>query len=631
MIGRANIEGSKSNIAMNAWLPQVSYPCGNFSDTSSFEFRRSKGSLGHAFTVRIRTGNQNQTSFYPSIPHEISVLVELILGHLHYLLTDVPPHPNSPPDNVFRLDQPAKQALGPKRGASFHKVGLESSSTGSSFPANSAKPVPLAVVSLDSRQGQRFGRKIAQNRTPAKTTFRTTDRPLPEVNHHTTILVTQPAYSLNNFPPLILKNHNPKSNNFSEIKSHQQATVEKVIGQPAEDARHPSINTSQMDNSKLYNNSTKNSRDTVFRNTINVGSVAEILMKQITYLHGEPTIRYDIKEVELMVAHEELDFAVVGKFSYGLPDFQGLSNSIPTQCELKGQVQVGLLCNRHILIRCSMLEDYVALLSKPVWQIKEKNQYHPMRTFKWETWFKPDEETSIAMSWISFSGLPPNYFGESTLFSLASKVGKPITIDAATRNKTRPSCAKVKVEVDLLKEHPKRIQIHVAKGKEIQSKWFSIRYDHLPNYCKTCKLQGHDEIGCWLLNPNLKPERGEENGRSSGVEAGKSIPNPIPIKVHQGGKVVSNREEWHTIQNTKTNKRSDSEDEDDDEDEEEYFDSDPEDQSGDNESDVEMEDDMDESYEEEMERLLRQWDASTYFVNDGKPSLVTIEEALLKK
>ena len=37
---------------------------------------------------------------------------------------------------------------------SFQKVGLESSSTGSSFPADSAKPVSLAVVSLDSRQGQ---------------------------------------------------------------------------------------------------------------------------------------------------------------------------------------------------------------------------------------------------------------------------------------------------------------------------------------------------------------------------------------------------------------------------------------------------------------------------------------------
>ncbi|KAI3484668.1 hypothetical protein L1887_52135 [Cichorium endivia] len=39
MIGRADIEGSKSNVAMNAWLPQASYPCGNFSDTSSFKFR----------------------------------------------------------------------------------------------------------------------------------------------------------------------------------------------------------------------------------------------------------------------------------------------------------------------------------------------------------------------------------------------------------------------------------------------------------------------------------------------------------------------------------------------------------------------------------------------------------------
>ncbi|CAN7088917.1 unnamed protein product [Brassica rapa subsp. narinosa] len=79
MIGRADIEGSKSNVAMNAWLPQASYPCGNFSDTSSFKFRRSKGSIGHAFTVHV------------------------------------PPQPNSPPDNVLRPDRPAEASLGSKR------------------------------------------------------------------------------------------------------------------------------------------------------------------------------------------------------------------------------------------------------------------------------------------------------------------------------------------------------------------------------------------------------------------------------------------------------------------------------------------------------------------------------------
>ena len=86
----------------------VLYSSSNFSDTSCWKSPRSKGSIGHAFTVCIRTENQNQMSFYPFVPHEISVLVELILGHLRYLLTDVPPQPNSPPDNVFHLDRRAQ-------------------------------------------------------------------------------------------------------------------------------------------------------------------------------------------------------------------------------------------------------------------------------------------------------------------------------------------------------------------------------------------------------------------------------------------------------------------------------------------------------------------------------------------
>ena len=105
MIGRADIEGSKSDVAMNAWPPQASYPCGNFSGTSSLKFRGTKGSIGHTFMVCIHTENQNQGDFYPFVLLEISVLHESPLGHLRYLLTDVPPQPNSPPDNVFHLDR----------------------------------------------------------------------------------------------------------------------------------------------------------------------------------------------------------------------------------------------------------------------------------------------------------------------------------------------------------------------------------------------------------------------------------------------------------------------------------------------------------------------------------------------
>ena len=146
----------------------------------------SKGSIGPAFTVCIRTENQNQASFCPFALHQVSVLAELALGHLRYFLTDVPPQSNSPPDAVVKADRSSyenrclklevwpfgrlplhrvsketiKVVVFQVRDEAptyatplmfLHKVGLESSSTGSSFPADFSKPVPLAVGSLDSR------------------------------------------------------------------------------------------------------------------------------------------------------------------------------------------------------------------------------------------------------------------------------------------------------------------------------------------------------------------------------------------------------------------------------------------------------------------------------------------------
>ena len=56
----------------------------------------------------IRTENQNKASFSPFGLHEISVLIELPLGHLCYRLTDVPPQPNSPPDDVVYVHRPPR-------------------------------------------------------------------------------------------------------------------------------------------------------------------------------------------------------------------------------------------------------------------------------------------------------------------------------------------------------------------------------------------------------------------------------------------------------------------------------------------------------------------------------------------
>ncbi|CAN7077084.1 unnamed protein product [Brassica oleracea var. botrytis] len=147
MIGRADIEGSKSNVCMNAWLPQASYLCGNFFDTSSFKFRRSKGSIGHAFTMcrPSQTPHLKMSSARIDPP-------KLVLGLKEGVVTPPPIH---------------------------GVIGLESSSTGSSFPADSAKPVPLAVVSLDSRQGHRIPLVRTSSELAVRRPGKATERAIP--------------------------------------------------------------------------------------------------------------------------------------------------------------------------------------------------------------------------------------------------------------------------------------------------------------------------------------------------------------------------------------------------------------------------------------------------------------------
>lgn len=96
------------------------------------------------------------------------------------------------------------------------------------------------------------------------------------------------------------------------------------------------------------------------------------------------------------------------------------------------------------------------------------------------------------------------------------------------RNQIRPSCARVKVEVDLLQKFPKRIKVGVRKlNGEVDKKWVRIKYDYIPKYCTTCKIQGHTEEECYFLHPELYPERkpDKEKDNNKGEDKGKKVEN----------------------------------------------------------------------------------------------------------
>ncbi|KAK6789253.1 hypothetical protein RDI58_013052 [Solanum bulbocastanum] len=98
---------------------------------------------------------------------------------------------------------------------------------------------------------------------------------------------------------------------------------------------------------------TMNNYIAALHNTTNPEKSEPIVLKPIKYLHGEPTNTWTKKEFDRLCIKQNIQYAVVAKFSYGRPDFQLLRKNMPTQLEIKGACNIGYLEDRHVLIRLS--------------------------------------------------------------------------------------------------------------------------------------------------------------------------------------------------------------------------------------------------------------------------------------
>ena len=126
-----------------------------------------------------------------------------------------------------------------------------------------------------------------------------------------------------------------------------------------------------------------------------------------------------------------------------------------------------------------------------------------MRVLKWTPDFSVEEEPSIVPVWISIPNLPVYYYEPSYLYSIGGLIGKPLKMDAATQSLSRPSVARICVEVDLLKELPQRIRL----GKKEKGFWRDVVYENLPSYCDNCCKLGHARHQCRLGAPKQKPQQ----------------------------------------------------------------------------------------------------------------------------
>lgn len=77
-------------------------------------------------------------------------------------------------------------------------------------------------------------------------------------------------------------------------------------------------------------------------------------------------------KINTLIIHENFQYAILGKSSYGKPSISELRRRIPCQCGIKNACSIGVLNSMHILIRLKTLEDYVNMLSTKTFYVKEK-------------------------------------------------------------------------------------------------------------------------------------------------------------------------------------------------------------------------------------------------------------------
>ncbi|KAI0519722.1 hypothetical protein KFK09_007181 [Dendrobium nobile] len=99
---------------------------------------------------------------------------------------------------------------------------------------------------------------------------------------------------------------------------------------------------------------------------------------------------------------------------------------------------------------------------------------------------------------------------------------RPLQTDQATASLSRPSVARVLVELDVTKKHPQEIWL----GSEMNGYFQKVEIENSPIFCSHCKMHGHAIKECFRLHPNLRKEKSVHNENGKMVSKGDDVPIP---------------------------------------------------------------------------------------------------------
>ncbi|KAJ6814503.1 uncharacterized protein M6B38_136875 [Iris pallida] len=204
------------------------------------------------------------------------------------------------------------------------------------------------------------------------------------------------------------------------------------------------------------------------------------------FAQGIPEVTFDEADVDALVVPFKL--ALIGKMLRFRPPMEVIRRAF-AGFRFKGPVSVGLIDNRHILIRPSLEVDFMILRSKQLWFVAKA----PMRIFKWTSDFSMHIESPMAPVWVSFYDLPTFLFTKASVFLIVAGLGSPLKLDKATENLSRPSRARVLVEIDISKPLVEQIRINLPRERSFCQ---VVEYELFPAYYSSCLHLRHSSSNC---------------------------------------------------------------------------------------------------------------------------------------
>ncbi|OIS98660.1 hypothetical protein A4A49_02340 [Nicotiana attenuata] len=162
--------------------------------------------------------------------------------------------------------------------------------------------------------------------------------------------------------------------------------------------------------------------------------------------NGMPAVIFRTSDYYGVMA-EEWRLTIVGKFLRTRPQMEKIRSKFVEKITVKGNVKIGVYDYRTVILDFSNEDEW-----KSVWyRISIEIEGQLMWLEKWTPNFKPEEDSPVVPVWVLLSELPFHCHTWHYVKKIVSPIGAPLSMDLATDHKTRPSIAKVRVEVDLTK------------------------------------------------------------------------------------------------------------------------------------------------------------------------------------